>query len=348
MHHPSLLRLRAALVLAFVAVLALSACSRREAADTPAAGGAGASAAGTPAAELRLGYFPNITHAPALIGVANGYFQQELGSTKLDHADLQRGPRRGLRAAGQLPGRRLHRLRPGDQRVREEQRRGRPADRGLHLGRRAARRLARHHLARAAQGQDHRDAAGGEHAGHRVQEVAEGEQPHERHRAGRRDRAEHRQPPHARPVQVGAGRRRLAAGAVELAARATPAPRCSSTRRACGRAASSRPRVLIVRTEFLQEHPQTVEALLRAEQKSIDFAAGGPGPGQDGDERRDQAADELLADAGGPRPCAFTELSFGNSDPLAATFPQLGQGQRHRRRSPTRRRTWPGSSPRRR
>ena len=92
MHRPSLLRLRAALVLAFVAVLALSACSRRETADTPASGGAGASAAGTPAAELRLGYFPNITHAPALIGVANGYFQQELGSTKLTTQTFNAGP----------------------------------------------------------------------------------------------------------------------------------------------------------------------------------------------------------------------------------------------------------------
>ena len=90
------------------------------------------------------------------------------GLDEAHHPDLQRGPRRGLRAAGQLPGRRLHRLRPGDQRVREEQRRGRPAGRGLHLGRRAARRLPRHHLARAAQGQDRRDAAGGEHAGHRA------------------------------------------------------------------------------------------------------------------------------------------------------------------------------------
>ena len=80
-----------ALVLALVAVLALGACSRRE---TPAApsGGAGASAAGTPAAELRLGYFPNITHAPALIGVANGYFQQELGSTKLTTQTFNAGP----------------------------------------------------------------------------------------------------------------------------------------------------------------------------------------------------------------------------------------------------------------
>jgi NitT/TauT family transport system substrate-binding protein len=78
MHHPSLLRLRAALVLAFVAVLALSACSRREATDTPAAGGAAASAAGTPAAEVRLGYFPNITHATALVGVGKGIFKEHL------------------------------------------------------------------------------------------------------------------------------------------------------------------------------------------------------------------------------------------------------------------------------
>ena len=93
MHHPSLLRLRAALVLAFVAVLALSACSRREAADTPASGGAGASAAGTPAAELRLGYFPNITHAPALVGVKDGTFKQELGElVTLETKTFNAGP----------------------------------------------------------------------------------------------------------------------------------------------------------------------------------------------------------------------------------------------------------------
>ena len=90
MHRPSLLRLRAAVVLALVAVLTLAACSRRE--DAPAAGGAAPSAAGTPAAELRLGYFPNITHAPALLGVANGYYQQELGSTKLTTQTFNAGP----------------------------------------------------------------------------------------------------------------------------------------------------------------------------------------------------------------------------------------------------------------
>ena len=92
MHRPSVVRLRASLVLAVVAVLALSACSRRE--ETPAAppAGAGASATGTPADELRLGYFPNITHAPALIGVANGYVQQELGTTKLTTQTFNAGP----------------------------------------------------------------------------------------------------------------------------------------------------------------------------------------------------------------------------------------------------------------
>lgn len=62
---------------AVLALAALASCSR--AAETTAA----APAATTPAAELRLGYFPNITHAPALIGLDKGVFTAELGSTKL-------------------------------------------------------------------------------------------------------------------------------------------------------------------------------------------------------------------------------------------------------------------------
>lgn len=34
-------------------------------------------------AEVRLGYFPNVTHAPALVGVAEGTFTEALGDTKL-------------------------------------------------------------------------------------------------------------------------------------------------------------------------------------------------------------------------------------------------------------------------
>ena len=44
------------------------------------------------AATLRLGYFPNITHAPALIGVKDNLFQQALGSTKLEAKTFNAGP----------------------------------------------------------------------------------------------------------------------------------------------------------------------------------------------------------------------------------------------------------------
>jgi NitT/TauT family transport system substrate-binding protein len=43
-------------------------------------GGAGGEAAGgQPEGTLRLGYFPNVTHAPAIIGVEDGLFQDALG-----------------------------------------------------------------------------------------------------------------------------------------------------------------------------------------------------------------------------------------------------------------------------
>ena len=45
-----------------------------------------------PAAELRLGYFPNVTHAPALIGLDKGLFAKELGKTKLTRQEFNAGP----------------------------------------------------------------------------------------------------------------------------------------------------------------------------------------------------------------------------------------------------------------
>ncbi|HEY2097483.1 MAG TPA: sulfonate ABC transporter substrate-binding protein, partial [Pseudonocardia sp.] len=64
------------LALVLIAAAALTACSRAD------SGGSSAPAAANqgPAAELRLGYFPNITHAPALIGLDKGFFAKELGS----------------------------------------------------------------------------------------------------------------------------------------------------------------------------------------------------------------------------------------------------------------------------
>jgi len=51
-----------------------------------------AASGGGEAATLRLGYFPNITHAPALVGVKDGLLQNALGSTKLEAKTFNAGP----------------------------------------------------------------------------------------------------------------------------------------------------------------------------------------------------------------------------------------------------------------
>jgi NitT/TauT family transport system substrate-binding protein len=51
-----------------------------------------APAADNAAAELKLGYFGNVTHAPALVGVRKGFIADELGSTKLSTQVFNAGP----------------------------------------------------------------------------------------------------------------------------------------------------------------------------------------------------------------------------------------------------------------
>ncbi|KRE74416.1 ABC transporter substrate-binding protein [Arthrobacter sp. Soil762] len=46
----------------------------------------------TPAAELKLGYFGNLTHAPALVGVKQGILARNLGDTKLSTETFNAGP----------------------------------------------------------------------------------------------------------------------------------------------------------------------------------------------------------------------------------------------------------------
>jgi NitT/TauT family transport system substrate-binding protein len=59
--------------------LLVAGCSSGGSSSSAAAGGTGSAAASSPVT-VRLGYLANITHAPALIGVKNGYFTKELGS----------------------------------------------------------------------------------------------------------------------------------------------------------------------------------------------------------------------------------------------------------------------------
>ena len=69
----------AAVAVAVMAASGLAACDR---------GGQ----PGGEATTLRLGYFPNITHAPALIGVHDKIYEKHLGSVKLETTTFNAGP----------------------------------------------------------------------------------------------------------------------------------------------------------------------------------------------------------------------------------------------------------------
>ncbi len=67
--------------------LALAACGGDDSGgDSSSSGDSGG------AAELRLGYFANVTHAAALIGVQEGLFEDELGDTTLSTQVFNAGP----------------------------------------------------------------------------------------------------------------------------------------------------------------------------------------------------------------------------------------------------------------
>jgi NitT/TauT family transport system substrate-binding protein len=66
-----------ALLLAFG--LVATACGGDDDEAAAGTGGDGPAGADEPGGTLRLGYFPNVTHAPAIIGVEDGIFEQALG-----------------------------------------------------------------------------------------------------------------------------------------------------------------------------------------------------------------------------------------------------------------------------
>ena len=81
------------IVVAVAVLLGVAACSsdsKPRAAAGSASGSSGA--AGSAPTTVRLGYFPNITHAPAIVGVEKGFFQEELGQNKLETSTFNAGP----------------------------------------------------------------------------------------------------------------------------------------------------------------------------------------------------------------------------------------------------------------
>jgi NitT/TauT family transport system substrate-binding protein len=90
----------AAAVVSFTAACGSGSTGAVSSAPATAAGSAaaesttaGSAAAGSTAAgTLRLGYFANVTHAAAVLGVADGTFAASLGSTKLETQVFNAGP----------------------------------------------------------------------------------------------------------------------------------------------------------------------------------------------------------------------------------------------------------------
>ncbi|MDQ6753315.1 MAG: ABC transporter substrate-binding protein [Actinomycetota bacterium] len=80
--------LLAALVLLIGAGAAVASMLHNDKSAAPA----NAAGAGTPAATLKLGYFGNVTHAPALVGLQEGILQKDLGQTKLSTQVFNAGP----------------------------------------------------------------------------------------------------------------------------------------------------------------------------------------------------------------------------------------------------------------
>src|ERR1700744_4676276 len=74
----SILAGAAAVVGGALLVAGCSSGGSSSSASSPASAGGGSGSAAAPVT-VRLGYLANITHAPALIAVKNGYFSKELG-----------------------------------------------------------------------------------------------------------------------------------------------------------------------------------------------------------------------------------------------------------------------------
>lgn len=77
--HPSL-RSLAVVLLGALPFVAVACGSSGGSSANPADGSTSSTTASTAPVDLRLGYFPNVTHAPALIGIEGGLFEKNLGA----------------------------------------------------------------------------------------------------------------------------------------------------------------------------------------------------------------------------------------------------------------------------
>lgn len=83
---------RSLLAVLLLAALSATGCARTSLVPTAAAIRSPSLASTATAESLRLGYFPNVTHAGALYGVETGTFAEALGRTRLEAQTFNAGP----------------------------------------------------------------------------------------------------------------------------------------------------------------------------------------------------------------------------------------------------------------
>lgn len=301
---------------AVVALGALASCSRAAESAAPAP------AATSPAAELRLAYFPNITHAPALIGVDKGFFAAELGSTKLTTQTFNAG---GDEIAALLGG---------------------SIDAGFIGSSPAINGFAK------SKGADVRLIAGATSGGAQLVVSPDITSPEQLKgkiiatpQKGNTQDVAFKKWLKENNLEQGTGPDKVTVQNLDnprtldlyrtkqLAGGWLPEPWSSQLVNAGAKVLVDEKTlwpngqfpstVLIVRTQYLQEHPDTIAALIRGEQKAVDYAT------SDQAGAKTVTNDAIAKLTGKPLPAAvldraFTELTF-TLDPLAAQFPQLSK-----------------------
>lgn len=85
-------RVAASLLLLLALLIGAAACSNDEETSTGGSPTSAADGGNATASTVRLGYFANVTHAPAIVGVEQGYFADKLGDTKLETSTFNAGP----------------------------------------------------------------------------------------------------------------------------------------------------------------------------------------------------------------------------------------------------------------
>jgi len=310
------IRTRTLLAAALVTLAAVAGCSR--AAETPAA----PQAATGPAAELRLGYFPNITHAPALIADSKGFFTSELGSTKLTTQAFNAGPEE---VAALLGG---------------------SLDAGFIGSSPAINAFAK------SNGEAIRIVAGSTSGGAQLVTTPDITSPAQLKgkilatpQLGNTQDVSLKKWLKENNLEIGTGPDKVTVQNLDnprtldlyksggLAGGWLPEPWSSRLVDAGAKSLVDErtlwpngqypATVLIVRTDYLQQHPDTVQALIRGEEKAIAFATADPaGAKTVTNDTIKKLTNSALAPSVLDR--AFTQLSF-TTDPFAATFLQLSK-----------------------